>query len=185
MAVDQGLNPANKKILTWFYQIQAWQEFQIWYHDFRGKLWSNTIPPEFKRWHISLVFPTGNLSGSTTSFSLSNLSIESAKPNANTPRVVCGDNISKIATHFPIYSVAIYNLSGAKIDSFSGNGMQELQENWVAPSGVYIVVHNTKVYVKIINKIKVGQNQCHKSILFLFNNLYIKRHFSISWWNKV
>lgn len=101
----------------------------------------------------TVVFPTGNLSGSTTSFSLSNLSVESFLPNANTQaRVVCDNNILKIATNFPIDSVAIYTLSGAKIDSFSGNGMQELEENWVAPSGVYIVVLNTKITVKIINK---------------------------------
>jgi chondroitin AC lyase len=101
----------------------------------------------------TVVFPTENLSGSTTSFSLSNLSVESFQPNANTQaRVVSDNNILKIATNFPIDSVAIYNMSGAKIDSFSGNGMQEFEKNWVAPSGVYIVVLNNKVTVKIMNK---------------------------------
>jgi chondroitin AC lyase len=101
----------------------------------------------------TVVFPTGNLSGSTTSITLSNLGVESFQPNTNTQaRVVCNNNILKIATNFPIDSVEIYTMSGAKINSFSGNAMQEFEKNWVVPSGVYIVVLNNKVTVKIMNK---------------------------------
>jgi hypothetical protein len=101
----------------------------------------------------TVVFPTGNLSGSTTSITLSNLAVESFQPNTNTQaRVICDNNILKIATNFPIDSVSIYTMSGAKINSFSGNGTQEMEENWVAPAGIYIVIINNKVTVKIMNK---------------------------------
>lgn len=101
----------------------------------------------------TVVFPTGNLSGSTTSFSLSNLAIESFQPDANTKaRVWFDKNKIKVATNFPIHSVAIYNMSGAKIHSFKGNGTQEMEENCGAPAGIYIVTINNKVTVKVINK---------------------------------
>jgi chondroitin AC lyase len=101
----------------------------------------------------TVVFPTGNLSGSTTSFSLSNLSVDSFQPNAKTQaKVACENNSLSINANFPIDSVAIYTMSGSKIHSFTGNRTQELEANWVAPSGVYIVVLNNKVSVKILNK---------------------------------
>lgn len=101
----------------------------------------------------TVVFPTGNLSGSTTSFSLSNLAVESFQPDANTKaRVWFDKNKIKVATNFPIDSVAIYNMSGVKIHSFEGNRTQEMEENWVAPTGIYIVIINNKVTVKVLNK---------------------------------
>lgn len=101
----------------------------------------------------TVVFPNGNLSGSTTSFSLSNLAIESFQPDTNTKaRVLFDKNKIKMATNFPIDSVVIYNISGAKIYSFEGNGTQEMEENWAAPAGIYIVIINNKVTVKIMNK---------------------------------
>lgn len=101
----------------------------------------------------TVVFPTGNLSGSTTSFSLSNLAVASFQPDANTKaRVLFDQNKIKMATNFPIDNVAIYNMSGAKIQSFEGNRSQEMEENWVAPAGIYIVIINNKVTVKVLNK---------------------------------
>ena len=101
----------------------------------------------------TVVFPTGNLSGSTTSFSLSNLAVESFQPDANTKaRVLFDKNKIKMATNFPIDSVIIYTMSGSKIHSFEGNRTQEMEENWVAPAGIYIVIINHKVAVKVINK---------------------------------
>jgi chondroitin AC lyase len=101
----------------------------------------------------TVVFPTGNLSGSTTSFSLSNLSVASFQPDENTKaRVFFDKNKIKMTTNFPIDSVVIYNLSGSKIHSFEGNGTQEMEENWAAPAGIYIVIINNKVIVKIMNK---------------------------------
>jgi chondroitin AC lyase len=101
----------------------------------------------------TIVFPTGNLSGSTTSFSLSNLSVDSFQPNAKTQaKVVCENNSLSINANFPIDSVAIYTMSGSKIHSFEGNGAQEIEENFVAPTGIYIVIINNKVTIKTINK---------------------------------
>lgn len=101
----------------------------------------------------TVVFPTENLSGSTTSFSLSNLSVESAQPDRNIKaRVLFDKNKIKMATNFPIDSVVIYTMSGTKIHSFEGNGTQEMEENWLAPAGIYIVIINNKVTVKVINK---------------------------------
>jgi hypothetical protein len=101
----------------------------------------------------TIVFPTGNLSGSTTSFSLSNLAVESFQPDANTKaRVWFDEKKIKMVTNFPVDSVAIYNMSGTKIHSFEGNGTLEMDENWVAPAGIYIVIINNKVTVKIMNK---------------------------------
>jgi chondroitin AC lyase len=101
----------------------------------------------------TVVFPTGNLSGSTTFFTLSNLAVDSFQLDSNTKAsVICDNNSLKITANFSINSVSIYNMSGAKIHSFTANGMQELEENWVASSGVYIVVLNNKVSVKIMNK---------------------------------
>lgn len=100
----------------------------------------------------TVVFPTGNLSGSTTSFSLSNLTVDSFQPDSNTKAsVICKNNSLKINANFPIDNVSIYNMSGSKIHSFTANGVQELVENLGAPSGVYIVVLNNKVSVKIMN----------------------------------
>jgi chondroitin AC lyase len=101
----------------------------------------------------AVVFPTGNLSGSTTSFSLSNLAIESIQPDANKKaRVFFDKNKIKMITNFPIDKVAIYTMSGSKIHSFEGNGTQEMEGNLVTPAGIYIVIINNKVTVKIINK---------------------------------
>ncbi len=57
-----------------------------------------------------------------------------------------------MATNFPIDSVVIYTMSGTKIHSFEWNGTQEMEENWLAPAGIYIVIINNKVTVKVINK---------------------------------
>ena len=101
----------------------------------------------------TVVFPTGNLSGSTTSFSLSNLAVASFQPDANTKANVLFDkNKIKIVTNFPIDSVTIYNMSGIKMHSFEGNRTQEIEENFAIPAGIYIVIINNKVTVKVINK---------------------------------
>jgi chondroitin AC lyase len=100
-----------------------------------------------------VIFPTGNLSGSTTSFSLSNLAVESFQQDGNMKtRVVFNNSKIKMATNFPIDNVAIYNMSGSKIYSFEVNGAMEMEEYLVAPAGVYIVIINNKVTLKIINK---------------------------------
>lgn len=100
-----------------------------------------------------VVFPVGNLSGSTTSFTISNLALGTFQPDANTKaRVLFDKNKINMTTNFPIHSVVTYNMSGAKIHSFKGNGTQEMEENWVAPAGIYIVNINNKVTVKVINK---------------------------------
>ncbi|HEY6141826.1 MAG TPA: polysaccharide lyase family 8 super-sandwich domain-containing protein, partial [Flavobacterium sp.] len=98
-----------------------------------------------------VVFPTGNLSGSTTSFSILNLAATSVQPDEKTKAQILFDkNKIKMATNFPINNVAVYNISGSKIHSFEGNGTQEMEEHLVVPRGIYIVVINNKVKVKII-----------------------------------
>ena len=63
-----------------------------------------------------------------------------------------GNEKINIETNFPIKKIAIYTMSGSKIYSFEGNGAQEIEENFVAPTGIYIVIINNKVTVKTINK---------------------------------
>jgi hypothetical protein len=98
----------------------------------------------------TVVFPTGNLSGSTTSITLSNLAVESFQPDK--ARVIFDKNKIKMVTNFPIDSIAIYNMSGTKIHSFEGNETQEMEAYFVAPAGIYILLINNKVAVKIMNQ---------------------------------
>lgn len=100
-----------------------------------------------------VVFPTGNLSGSTTSFPISNLAVKPLHPDENrTTQIIFNKNQIKMSANFPIENIALYNISGSKIYSYKGNGAFQMQDHLIAPPGIYIAILNNKVKVKIINQ---------------------------------